>query len=269
MPRRRKGLVRALSAVALVVVVPATALGGCAGGDDDADVATPGDTAATETTGGRDSTTTTAEDPTDDEATSLVGQARGDSIGVWSTPDEADRPARTLRVADEPSGHVVLLVKQELGPTWLEVYLPTAPAGGTGWVRREDVTLSRHRFRIEVAPASHTLTVFAGDVAALETPVAVGPDAPEPTDGLFIKELIQTPDPAGPYGRYAYGLSGSSSRVQDFEAATGVVAIHGTNDAGSLGQDMPQGSLAIAADELDRLVSSIGLPLGTPVAIVP
>jgi hypothetical protein len=120
-----------------------------------------------------------------------------------------------------------------------------------------------------VARSSHTLTVYAGDVSALETPVAIGPDAPQPTDGLFIKELIQAPDPAGPYGRYAYGLSGSSSRAEDFEATAGVVAIHGTNDEGSLGQDMSQGSLAIAGRELDRLVSSIGLPLGTPVAIVP
>jgi hypothetical protein len=272
MPRRRKGLVRALAALTLVVVI-VPALGACAGGDDDddAEVATPGDAPATRTPETTDDAgpgeTTTTDDETGD-ATSLVGQARGDSIGIWSTPDEVGQPDRTLR-ADEPSGHIVLLVKQEFGPTWLEVYLPTAPAGRTGWIRRDDVMLSRHRFRIEVARAAHTLTVYAGEVSALETPVAVGPDAPEPTDGLFIKELIQTPDAAGPYGRYAYGLSGSSSRAEDFQAGTGVVAIHGTNDEATLGQDVARGSLAIGADELDRLVSSIGLPLGTPVEIVP
>jgi hypothetical protein len=268
MPRRRKG--SALGAVAAVVVI-LLASGGCAGGDE-ADVTTPRDTQATEPTETTDDpgASETAESGAPaDEATSLVGQANGESIGVWTSPNEVDPPDQTIQAADQASGEVVLLVKQELGPTWLEVYLPTAPAGSTGWVRRDEITLSRHRFRIEVALSSNTLTVYAGEVSALETPVAVGPDAPQPTAGLFIKNLIETPDANGPYGRYSYGLSGSSSRVESFEAGTGVVAIHGTDHEGTLGQDTASGSLAIAADDLDRLVSSIGLPLGTPVEILP
>jgi hypothetical protein len=248
-------------------IVVLLTLASCAGDDDSPDVATPRESRS-ETTADPDSSGST-DTSAPDRGTSLVGLARGDTIGVWSTPNEADRPDRTLRASDEPDGQIVMLVEQELGASWLEVYLPTAPPGSTGWVQRDHLTLSRHRFRIEVARSAHTLTVFAGEVSALETPVAVGPDAPEPAAGLYIKSLLEPADPAGPYGRYAYGLSGSSSRAEDFESGSGLVAIHGTTDESTLGQDASRGSLAIGADDLDRLVSSIGLPLGTPVEIVP
>ncbi|HEY8527344.1 MAG TPA: L,D-transpeptidase [Acidimicrobiales bacterium] len=267
---RRNGLA---ALVAAFVLVALPALGGCAGGDDDDDVATPDapadESSDAETTASSETTTTTAPEAEPDDLTSLVAQARGAMIDVWDTPVEAGQPARTLRADDEPSGHVVLLVRQELGPTWLEVYLPIDPVGTTGWIRRDDATLSRHRFRIEVSRSAHTLTVYAGEVSALETPVAIGPDAPEPADGLYIKDLIETPDPSGPYGRYAYGLSGSTAQAEDFAAGSGVVAIHGTDDESTLGRDADRGALAIAADDLDRLVGSIGLPLGTPVEILP
>jgi hypothetical protein len=267
MPRRRKGLEVAGSAAIVVLL----ALAACAGDDDAPDVATPTDsrgettdpTDTSDTTGGSD---TTADEP--EEGTSLVGLARGDSIGVWGTPNDDERADRTLRTSDEPNGQIVMLVKQELGPEWLEVYLPTTPPGGTGWVRRDDVTLSRHRFRIEVARSTHTLTVYAGQVSALETSVAIGPDAPPPATGLYIKSLLEPADAGGPYGRYAYGLSGSASRTESFQSGSGLVAIHGTADESTLGRDVPRGSLAIGAQDLNRLVSSIGLPLGTPVEIV-
>jgi hypothetical protein len=270
MPRRRKGLAVAGSAAIGVLL----ALAACAGDDDSPDVATPTDSRAADTTGttdatdGTDSTATTAT-TAPDEDTSLVGLARGDSIGVWTTPND-DVPAdRTLRASAEPNRQVVMLVKQELGPTWIEVYLPTDPPGSTGWVQRRDLTLSRHRFRIEVARSAHTLTVYAGQVSALATPVAIGPDAPPAASGLYIKSLLEPADADGPYGRYAYGLSGSTSRTESFQSGSGLVAIHGTDDESTLGQDVARGSLAIGAQDLERLVGSIGLPLGTPVEIVP
>lgn len=268
MPQRRIGL-GGCAVTAAITAAVLLLLGGCASGEDDPDLAAPPDSETTAGTGGLDETTTADSAPADD-ATTLVAQARGESIGVWSSPTEDDEADRTIRAADEASGQIVLLVKQELGPTWVEVYLPTAPSGSTGWVKRDDLTLSRHRFRIEVSRSTHTLTVYAGDVVALETPVAIGSsDAPPVGSGLFIKDLIETPDAAGPYGRYTYGLSGSSNRIEDFEAGAGVVGIHGTDDEGSLGDDVPTGSVAIRADALDRLVGSIGLPLGTPVEILP
>jgi hypothetical protein len=173
---------------------------------------------------------------------------------------------RTLSAADEVSGKVVCLVAQELAD-WVEVYMPSGPPGSRGWVELDDVTLSRHRFLVEVSRRDHTMTLYAGEDVALSTPVAIGPDAPAAGDDLYIKDLVQPPDPTGPYGPYAYGLSGSSNERADFAAGTGVVALHGTSDPAALGTDSEHGAIGVESEIVTRLVESIGLPLGTPVEI--
>jgi len=257
MSRLRSGL-----SLAIAVVLVA-----CGCGSDDPEIQTPvtSDAAGGTATSGEGEGATLLTAGADTE---LVAQANEPTLRVWSRPAE-DAPAQTLDVSDEPGGHIVLLVKQKLGADWMEVYLPTPPAGSTGWVRREDVTVSQHRFRIELDRPAHTLTLLAGAAEVLETPVALGTtDTPAADDGLFIKDLIETPNPNGPYGRYAYGLSGSDNELGKFRSGSGVVAIHGAEDDADLGSDVPHGSIAIAEDALDRLVSSIGLPLGTPVTFV-
>ena len=59
----------------------------------------------------------------------------------------------TLSAGDEVSGRVICLVVQQVGD-WVDVYLPSGPGGSIGWVGRDDVTLSRHQFRIEVDRAA-------------------------------------------------------------------------------------------------------------------
>jgi lipoprotein-anchoring transpeptidase ErfK/SrfK len=157
----------------------------------------------------------------------------------------------------------------EQGRDWLEVELPTAPAGHTGWIKRADVTLSRHRFRIEVSLSDHTLTLHTGEAEALTARVAIGTvDTPEPGTTLFINDLVKPPNPTGPYSRYAYGLSGTTNDLAAFQAGQGVVAIHGVADPSTLGRDVPIGSIAVAPDVITRMVETYGLPLGTPVDVV-
>jgi hypothetical protein len=212
--------------------------------------------------------TTAAPAPPGAERPQLVASALGPTLEVWASPSESPAADRTLAASDEASGTIVLLVKQQLGPTWIEVYLPTAPAGSTGWVRQDQVALSQHAFRIVVSRAAHTLTLYEGTEARLVTPVSIGTsDAPAETAGLFVKDLVETPVPDGPYGRYAYGLSGSANRAEQFDAGSGVVAIHGLPAGTEAGGDIPTGSLGVDADALDRMVGEIGVPLGTPVLV--
>ncbi len=160
-----------------------------------------------------------------------------EDLPVWESPDD-DLPAlETLRVGRQVSGELVSLVVGERGRDWLEVELPTAPAGHTGWIKRADVTLSRHRFRIEVSVSDHTLTLQTGEAEALTARVAIGTaDTPEPGTTLFIKDLVKPPNPTGPYSRYAYGLSGTANDLAAFQAGRGVVAIHGVADPSTLGR---------------------------------
>jgi hypothetical protein len=195
--------------------------------------------------------------------------ASTEDLQVWESPDDGVPAAETLRADQQISGEIVSVVVRERGSDWLEVELPTAPAGHTGWVRRADVTLSRHRFRIEVSVSDHTLTLHTGEAEALSAPVAIGTaDSPEAGTTLFIKDLVRPPNAAGPYAGYAYGLSGSANDLAAFQAGRGVVAIHGVADPSTLGRDVPIGSIAVAPDVMRRMVETYGLPLGTPVDVV-
>jgi hypothetical protein len=205
----------------------------------------------------------------DDAGNDVLVATSTRDVPVWSSPSDDGRPVETLSPARQTSGQVVCVVAQELTDDWLEVFPPTAPAGHTGWVKRSDVELSRHRFRIEVSLSEHTLTLYAGHGEALSAPVAIGTaDSPEAGTTSFIKDLVEPPDPRGPYVRYAYGLAGATNDVAAFRAGRGVVAIHGTADPSTLGRDVPTGSIGVDPPVITRMVDAIGLPLGTPVDIV-
>jgi hypothetical protein len=197
----------------------------------------------------------------------LVG-ASTEELRVWGSPDDGDRPVETVSAAQQTSGQVICVVVRERDDEWLEVALPTPPAGHSGWVKRADVTLSRHRFRIEVSRSKHTLTLHIG-ASTVSAPVAIGTsDGPQAGATLFIKDLVRPPNPSGPYARYAYGLSGYANDLAAFQAGRGVVAIHGAGDPSTLGRDVPAGSIAVDPNFMSRMVETYGLPLGTPVDIV-
>jgi lipoprotein-anchoring transpeptidase ErfK/SrfK len=96
--------------------------------------------------------------------------------------------------------------------------------------------------------------------------VAIGTGAtPTPLGRFYIIELLQPPDPTGPYGPFAFGLSGFSETLTSFAGGDGVIGIHGTNDPVALGTDVSHGCIRMANDVIETLAGVI--PLGTPVAI--
>ena len=246
-------------AVAAGVVL---ALGACSGGNggDELDLSPPADSPFADIASDGGLEVRGAE-------TYHVAQAIEDTLVVRSAPQASADEVRTLSAADEVSGEVICLVAQELGD-WVAVYMPSGPPGSVGWIEREDVTLSRHEYRIEIDRAAHTLTVFTGAETTLSAPVAIGPDAPPAGSNLYIKDLVQPPDPLGTYGTYAYGLSGSSNDFAAFSTGQGVVALHGTNNPTVLGQDVDRGAIAVDTATVASMVESIGLPLGTPVQVI-
>jgi lipoprotein-anchoring transpeptidase ErfK/SrfK len=248
MTRTRPGVAAAVVSLLL--------LGAACSSDDTPDLSLPDDVTA-------------GDDNNDngDGETFHVAQAAIDPLVVRTAAQASADELTTLTAAEQTSGLVVCLVVQQVGD-WVEVELPTGSGERTGWVARDDVTLSRHRFRLVVSRSEHTLTLYTGEVVALTAPVAFGPDAPPAGDERFITELMRPPDPAGPYGPYAYGLSGSDNQLANFTAASGVVALHGTADPTGLGGQVPYGSIAMGSDIVTRLADTIGLPLGTPVEFV-
>jgi RNA polymerase sigma factor (sigma-70 family) len=200
-----------------------------------------------------------------------VAHALGTQLAVFDSP-ASTVAARILPNPRSSGAPLVLLVVDER-PGWLQVLLPVRPNGSTGWVRTGDVSVTSHDFRIVVELAAHRITAYQGTAVLLSEPIAVGTaEAPTPGGLYYVTELFQPLnsagqlDPDGPYGPYAYGLSGYSEVLYDFAGGDGQFGIHGTNDPGLLGTDVSHGCIRMSNAGITRLAAV--LPLGVPVHIL-
>jgi len=193
-----------------------------------------------------------------------VAQAAVPSVKVLDAPGspEAARSVASPAPSGAPAVFVVLQQKGELA----EVLLPVRPAGSSGWVRLSEVTLSQHRWRMVVELGAHRLTVFQGpDVVRVET-IGVGTAAtPSPGGRWYTTELLRPPHPDGPYGSYAFGLSGFTGNDTGPAGAFGQLGLHGTNDPSSLGRDVSLGCFRMSNEAISALATQ--LPLGVPVDV--
>lgn len=246
-----------LPAACAVVLV----LSGCGGGGE----GTP--SAAPSSPNVEASPTTPAADP----APAVVATAHAAEVDVWADPADP-KPAQTIAAADVvsvPDAIPLTFLVIEEQDDWAHVHLPVRPNGSTGWVRTTDVTLATTDYRLEVRLTEHRLLLHRGDEVVLDVPVGLGrEDVPTPGGVYYVKELLQPPEPGGPYGAYAYGLSGYSPVLESFAGGEGVIGIHGTNEPDSVGVDSSHGCIRMHDEDVTRLVEEFGLPLGTPVEIV-
>jgi lipoprotein-anchoring transpeptidase ErfK/SrfK len=121
---------------------------------------------------------------------------------------------------------------------------------------------------------AHRITAYQGAEVLLSEPIGVGTsEAPTPGGLYYTKELFEPLDSAGrisrngPYGPYAYGLSGFSDVLFDFGGGDGQFGIHGTNDPSGLGRDVSHGCIRMSNAGITLLAQT--LPLGVPVEILP
>ncbi|WP_084079137.1 L,D-transpeptidase [Demequina sp. NBRC 110057] len=201
--------------------------------------------------------------------TSEIATAPSGSLDLYDGP--GGTLADTIDGADVLSAPdqtpLVFLVKKHVDD-WLEVYLPIMPNGSTGWVPAAAVDIATTDFRIEVSLDDYTLTLFDGADAVVTTEVGVGrEDRPTPGGVYYVRELLQPPNPDGPYGPYAYGLSGYQPVLDSFKGGDPIIGIHGTNEPESLGSDVSSGCLRVDNDVITEMVVDYGVPLGTPVYI--
>jgi lipoprotein-anchoring transpeptidase ErfK/SrfK len=74
-------------------------------------------------------------------------------------------------------------------------------------------------------------------------------------------------NPRGPLGAFAFGISGIQTRLPPGWGGGNQLAIHGTNNPGSIGRSVSAGCLRVSRAALERLKRI--LILGTPVVIQP
>jgi lipoprotein-anchoring transpeptidase ErfK/SrfK len=240
------------------------ALSACGGGSegDDASADDAGDTTTTtapaESGGGlvpAESATTTG---------ALVAQVVPAQIQVYASASE-DEPTTVLDNPNENGAPLVFLVEENQGE-WLEVLLPIRPNGSTGFVKAAEVTLVENPYSIDIRLAEHRLVVTRSGEVVVDEAIGVGTQStPTPGGKYYLKELLQPPDPNGAYGPYAYGLSGFSNVLDEFNGGNGVIGIHGTNEPEAIGSDVSHGCIRMSNEAITELAGM--LPLGTPVHI--
>jgi L,D-transpeptidase-like protein len=148
---------------------------------------------------------------------------------------------------------------------WYQVDLPIRPNGVRGWVPAAGLKPYVVRWRLRIELGKRRLIAYEGGRERLRLTVAIGRSAtPTPTGSFYVLERLFLRDPHGPYGPGALGLS-SFSPVLTGWTRGGPVAIHGTDDASSVGGAVSNGCVRVRNEQMRRLLRDV--PAGTPVEI--
>lgn len=218
------------------------------------------------------------------EALDLAGFAPPDfdkgGMGIWAKKGkfwavhrepELSSPSTKLKTYN-PLGQVVRMLvldgKQDPdGTRWFKILVPERPNGRTGWIRVEDpksVQLDELPDRIEIDLSEYRLNYFLKGKRVARFTVGVGTDQyPTPVGTFFVWASVPQKDPAGPYGRFALGLSGFSPVLSDWPGG-GRSAIHGTAVESDKGAKVSHGCIRVYNTDMQILEN---VPLGTPVLI--
>jgi hypothetical protein len=188
------------------------------------------------------------------------------------TAPSAAAPAIRTFGPRTPEGvtRVFLVRRRVLGArceaSWYQVDLPIRPNGVRGWVPAAGLRPYVVRWRLRIELGRRRLIAYEGGKERLRLTVAVGrPSTPTPTGSYYVFESLSLRDPSGPYGPGALGLS-SFSPVLTGWTRGGPIAIHGTDEAGTVGEAVSNGCVHVRNEQMQRLLREV--PPGTPVDVV-
>jgi len=196
----------------------------------------------------------------------FVAEATGASVSAYEKPKGGAPIISTFTNPTSTAGKLVFLVEKVRSDGWYKVLLPIRPNGSTGWIEEEEIQIRYNPYRIVVKLADHELILYKGKGDVLREPVGIGTETtPTPGGRYYITQLFEPPNPNGPYGPFAYSLSGFSEVLTSFNGGEAIVGLHGTNKPDLIGQDVSSGCIRMHNDAIRELRRR--LPLGTPVSI--
>jgi lipoprotein-anchoring transpeptidase ErfK/SrfK len=195
---------------------------------------------------------------------SVVAAIRTRIVKIYRQP-QAGHAFQSMANPVQPGIPLVFLVKQAHNG-WLQIYVPVRPDGTTGWIKSSHAKLLYDPYSVKVSLGGHRLTVTRDGKVVDRQRISVGESAtPTPRGVYFITELFKLINPYGPFGPYAFGLSGFSDVLKSFGGGPGQLAIHGTDEPAGIGSNVSHGCIHVTNQEITRLAKE--LPLGTPVQI--
>ncbi|MCL9761813.1 L,D-transpeptidase [Frankia sp. AiPa1] len=186
-------------------------------------------------------------------------------ITWYAAPSETSARGQ-LTNPNQQGAPLVFAVRRRRDDGWLQVMLPVRPNGSQGWLRTDDVWLSRTAFALAVDRTAHRLTVTRDGRTITRLPVGIGTgNTPTPSGRFYLTELLRPADPGGPWGPYAFGLSGFSDVITTFNGGGGIIGLHGTNRPDLVGTDASLGCIRLRNADIAELAGMV--PVGTPIVI--
>jgi lipoprotein-anchoring transpeptidase ErfK/SrfK len=151
---------------------------------------------------------------------------------------------------------------------WAKVGLTWKPNGRTGWIRLAGRRVAHTKMWVQADLSRRQVRLMRGRRTLVVFKAAVGaPASPTPTGRFFVTDLVATGDASGPFGWFAFGLSGHQPNLPAGWSGGDQLAIHGTNAPSSIGTAASAGCLRVSSGALGTLRHY--LRLGTPVVIHP
>jgi lipoprotein-anchoring transpeptidase ErfK/SrfK len=96
--------------------------------------------------------------------------------------------------------------------------------------------------------------------------VAVGSNTnPTPVGLFFVTDALETGNPRGAWGPFAFGLSAHSDSITEFNGGDGIIGIHGTSKPNSIGKAVSLGCVRVPNEVMLQLAELV--QLGVPVLI--
>ena len=198
----------------------------------------------------------------------LAGARLGESAVLLRETVLRRTPGRTaialLDTHTEFGSPRVLAVVGRRG-AWLAVLATELPNGAVGWIRATDASLVSDPYKVEVDVAHRTMTVFRGGRVAHRAVVAVGAgDTPTPTGRFATTDKLTVAGPS-PYGCCILALSGHQTHLARGWQGGDRLAIHSTDEPGTVGYAASLGCLRALGPDARWLIDNV--PLGTVVTI--
>ncbi len=190
-------------------------------------------------------------------------------------------PGRRLAVRSRPGGSIVARLdgRTEFGsPTtlavartrgrWLGVVTTLLPNGRLGWVdtAESDVVRARTRVSVTIDLSARRLVVRRGDRELRRITVAVGrPGSPTPKGRFAVTDKLSGARFSSAYGCCILALSAHQPNLPPGWQGGDRIAVHGTNDPGSIGTAASAGCPRASARDMRFLFRRV--PLGAPVFV--
>ena len=135
------------------------------------------------------------------------------------------------------------------------------------WIPSSATELSSTGVRLRIRTRSHRVEVWRDGHLAASYPAAVGTGStPTPVGRFAIQDPVPSSASQRSYlGPYILTLTAHSAVLRSFMGGDGLVAIHGTNAPGLLGQSVSHGCVRVSNSAVTSL-REVATP-GTPVEI--